>query len=140
MIDLVGKRFLFLGISLLIIVPGIIAVLLGGLKPGIDFTGGTRWEVVRANVEAASTDRFEQVLTAAGYADALVKGATIGTEPNITNTIIMDLPGQVAGEEKAQLEDKLVREGLIAGELVTETVTLTPTTSLSPSPAVTGTT
>src|SRR5215203_5863259 len=140
MIDLVGKRFLFLTISLLIIVPGLIAILLGGLKPGIDFTGGTRWEVVPANAAANSTERFKQVLSAAGYTDALVKGATIGTESNITNTIIMDLPGQVAGEEKVQIEDRLVREGLVAGELKTETVTLTPTTSLTPSPEVTGTT
>jgi preprotein translocase subunit SecF len=42
MIDFVRKRFLFLGISALLIVPGIVSLLLpGGIHPGIDFTSGS---------------------------------------------------------------------------------------------------
>ena len=42
MIDFVRKRFLFLGISAFLIVPGIVSLLLpGGIHPGIDFTSGS---------------------------------------------------------------------------------------------------
>lgn len=45
MLDLVGKKYLFLGLSLLIIIPGLIFLALGGLRAGIDFTGGSSWEL-----------------------------------------------------------------------------------------------
>lgn len=45
MLNLVGRKYLFLGLSLLVIVPGVIFLLLGGLHPGIDFTGGSSWEL-----------------------------------------------------------------------------------------------
>jgi preprotein translocase subunit SecF len=42
MIDFVRRRFLFLGISVILIVPGIVSLLLpGGIHPGIDFTSGS---------------------------------------------------------------------------------------------------
>ena len=61
MIDLVGKRFLFILVSLLIIIPGVIAIIAGGLKPGIDFTGGTRLTVIPINAQASS-DEFKVAL------------------------------------------------------------------------------
>jgi preprotein translocase subunit SecF len=45
MLDLVSKRYWFFGLSLLIILPGLVFLLLGGLRPGIDFTGGSLWEL-----------------------------------------------------------------------------------------------
>lgn len=45
MIDIVGKRKLWFAISIIVIVPGVIALALWGLKPGIDFTGGQELEV-----------------------------------------------------------------------------------------------
>jgi len=140
MIDLVSKRYLFLAISLIIIIPGVIAILAGGLKPGIDFTGGTRWEVLPVKGKETATEDFKQALAQAGEGDALVKGATIGVAPNFTNTIVMDLPGQVADNRKAAIEDVLVHQGLVAAG-ITETVgsTVTTTTNLTPAATVTGT-
>lgn len=45
MINIVGKRKLWFTISLLLIVPGTIALVIWGLRPGIDFTGGQEMEV-----------------------------------------------------------------------------------------------
>jgi preprotein translocase SecF subunit len=42
--DLVGKRYLFLLISLIVIVPGVISLAFKGLNVGIDFAGGTTIE------------------------------------------------------------------------------------------------
>jgi preprotein translocase SecF subunit len=39
--NLVGKRYLFLTISLIVIIPGIISLIFKGLNVGIDFVGGT---------------------------------------------------------------------------------------------------
>ncbi|MGD0611450.1 MAG: protein translocase subunit SecF [Anaerolineales bacterium] len=43
--NLIRYRYLYFGISLLVIVPGIIALLIWGLPLGIDFTGGSLLEV-----------------------------------------------------------------------------------------------
>jgi preprotein translocase subunit SecF len=45
MIRLVERKWLYFAISGLMIVPGVIFLLLGGLRPGIEFRGGTRIEV-----------------------------------------------------------------------------------------------
>lgn len=42
--DIVGKKILYFIISGLIIIPGLASLLLFGLRPSIDFTGGTLWE------------------------------------------------------------------------------------------------
>ncbi len=51
MFDLVGKRYIWFGISLLLIIPGLVFLLLpgGGLRVGIDFSGGTLWEFAIPN-------------------------------------------------------------------------------------------
>jgi preprotein translocase subunit SecF len=49
MYDIVGKRRWYFLFSALITIPGIIFILLGGLKPSVDFTGGTVWQVRYAN-------------------------------------------------------------------------------------------
>ncbi len=45
MFNLVGKRYLFLLISLVVIIPGVISLLFKGLNVGIDFRGGTTVEL-----------------------------------------------------------------------------------------------
>ena len=62
MYDIVGKRRWYFLFSALITIPGIVFILLGGLKPSVDFTGGTVWQVRYANdpspaeVQAALVD------------------------------------------------------------------------------------
>jgi preprotein translocase subunit SecF len=43
--DIIKRRYLYFAISLLVIIPGVIALLLWGLPPAIDFTGGSVLEV-----------------------------------------------------------------------------------------------
>lgn len=46
MLDIVGKRYWYFLISAIIIIPGLISLLMEpGLKLGVDFTGGTLWEM-----------------------------------------------------------------------------------------------
>ncbi len=44
MFNLVGKRYVFLIISLIVIVPGVLSLAFKGLNVGIDFSGGTSFE------------------------------------------------------------------------------------------------
>jgi len=49
--DIIGKKYWYFLISTVIIVPGIISLLLFGLKLSIDFTGGSRQELQIASVQ-----------------------------------------------------------------------------------------
>ncbi|MGE5618017.1 MAG: protein translocase subunit SecF [Sphingomonadaceae bacterium] len=80
MLDIVGKRYYYFALSLLVIIPGVISLLLpGGLRPGIDFSSGS-----------IMTIRFEQPVdqadlrsefAAMGHSEAIVQksGGSEGT-------------------------------------------------------------
>jgi len=70
MYDLVGKRKLWFTISAVLTIPGLLFVFLGGLRPSIDFTGGTEWEVRYA--EEPTAGEVVAYLTDAGYEDPVV--------------------------------------------------------------------
>jgi len=69
-LDLLKYRYLYLLISGIIIVPGLLFMLLGGLKPGIDFTGGTEITVVMPRgvqtTPAAVSDIASKIQSAPG--------------------------------------------------------------------------
>ena len=67
MFNLVARRYWYFGFSLLLIVPGLISLLLYGLRPGIDFAGGTVWDVLVPNrTTPLSTEDVRKVFEAAG--------------------------------------------------------------------------
>ena len=70
MYDIVGRRNLWFTISALLTIPGLIFIFLGGLKPSIDFTGGTEWEVSYADEPTAA--EMTDALTGLGYDDVVV--------------------------------------------------------------------
>ena len=70
MYDIVGKRNWYFAFSALITIPGLIFIILGGLRPSIDFTGGTEWEVRYASQPSA--DEVSASLVELGYTDAIV--------------------------------------------------------------------
>jgi preprotein translocase subunit SecF len=68
--DIVGKRNLWFAISALLTLPGLLFIILGGLKPSIDFTGGTEWEVRYADEPSAA--EMSQALAELGHPEAIV--------------------------------------------------------------------
>ena len=70
MYDIVGKRRYYFLFSALITVPGLVFIALGGLRPSIDFTGGTVWEVQFAS--QPSVDDVREAVVRLGYPDAVV--------------------------------------------------------------------
>ena len=69
--DIVGKRYWYFLFSLVILVPGVIALSLGWLRLGIDFTGGALWELQFQQPVTAAQVR--ETLTQQGHGDALVQ-------------------------------------------------------------------
>jgi len=67
MINFMKYRFLYFFISALVIVPGIFSLVAWGLKPGIDFIGGTELELQVGNQEnqGISTDLLNQSMASA---------------------------------------------------------------------------
>jgi len=70
MYDIVGKRNWFFAISAVLTIPGLLFIILGGLKPSIDFTGGTEWEVRYA--EEPSAAEMTAALEDLGYENVVV--------------------------------------------------------------------
>jgi preprotein translocase subunit SecF len=71
MMTLASKRYRWFALSLLVIVPGLISLIFFGLKLGIDFTGGTAWEMQFQ--KPIDTGALVNVLAQHGYGDSVVQ-------------------------------------------------------------------
>jgi len=103
MIDLVARRYLFFLISAIIIIPGLISLIVPpGLQLGVDFTGGTLWEI--KFTKPVSADAVQQVLTAHGYPDSTVQTSAGNVVLIRTKEIRPDLPikGQITSDFQKQ--------------------------------------
>jgi len=79
--DIVGKRYLYFAISLIIIIPGMVALILWGLPLAIDFTGGSLLEV---HFEKAAPQPAEVI---AVYKEFGIGDATVQTTTG--NTVVI---------------------------------------------------
>jgi preprotein translocase subunit SecF len=71
MAHLASRRKIWFAISLAVIIPGLICLLFSGLKLGIDFTGGTLWEVKFAN--PTTTAAITDAVRGAGVSEVVVQ-------------------------------------------------------------------
>jgi preprotein translocase SecF subunit len=104
--NLVKYRFWFLGISLLVIIPGVISLLINGLNLSTDFTGGSRI-TLRPQTAFKSSDEVEKLLTNRFTLHSLqVQLATDSTLPAY-NTVWIKLNTQVDSNVDKALKDAL---------------------------------
>ncbi|MDX1934678.1 MAG: protein translocase subunit SecD [Capsulimonadales bacterium] len=102
-LQVVPRRFMWYGISALIIVPGVAFAVMGGFKPGIDFTGGSEL-TLRFAQNVPTRSQIERAVTAAGVKDP---AAQIAGE----NTVFVRLPKQEGrGEVTAAEADRIVAQ------------------------------
>jgi preprotein translocase subunit SecF len=73
MINILGKRYIFFAISLLVIVPGLLLAVIGGLPLAIDFTGGSLLEVQFESGQTPLTADVHQLYEELGVPDAQVQ-------------------------------------------------------------------
>lgn len=100
--------WLWLGISALVIVPGMIAWGMGGIKPSIDFKGGT--EITLSYKTPHTAAEIERILMQNGYKDSRV---VISEEPNapIDKHLAIVTTRRLANEQRIQLIDALTHNG-----------------------------
>jgi len=80
-VPILERSKLYFTISLVTIIPGIIAIAMGGLKPNVEFTGGVEAAYsVGADVTGAS---IEKKLEDAGYTGSNVQFASAGSERQV---------------------------------------------------------
>ena len=112
--NIVKKRYWWFGISLLIIIPGIISLFMQGLNLGIDFKGGTMLDMTftKAVNQAAITDTMKSVglegpvQLSNGNTNALIR--TQALEETKRNELLAALQSKVGAYDKTTLkEDKV---------------------------------
>jgi preprotein translocase subunit SecF len=106
-IDLVKYRWIWFGISLVILIPGLIGIMAclaqfhAPLKPGIDFTGGS---ILQYQFDhPISLDTVRQVLADDGFPGSQVQLATISGE----NVVVMRTKAIENENEKRKLDQDL---------------------------------
>ena len=75
MLDIVGKRYWYFGFSLIIIIPGLIALILWGLPLAIDFTGGSLLEVRFLSGNPPETADVVELYHELGIGEPIVQSA-----------------------------------------------------------------
>jgi len=72
-VDFLGRRRLWIGISLAVIAAGVVAAFVrGGVPVGIDFAGGTEFQLEFADGVDVDEGRLREVVVGAGFSDATV--------------------------------------------------------------------
>jgi preprotein translocase subunit SecF len=74
---LVKYRYVWFAVSLLLIVPGLISLALYGLRPSIDFAGGSLWELHFPSGQQPGTSEIANVFEEQGFEGALVQLSTV---------------------------------------------------------------
>ncbi len=118
MFDIVSKRNWFFVASLALIIPGLIAILTGGIKPGIDFTGGTLWNVKVSS--KATTALVASVLTEQGHHEAVVQNSTTKDSSGATIQSVQMRFKEIKQPEKFKISQALINAGLVNGHLRTK--------------------
>jgi preprotein translocase subunit SecF len=95
MMDIVGKRYWYFGLSLLVIVPGLIALAIWGLPLAIDFTGGSLLEVQFAGATGIQPADVQSALGAFDLGETVVQ--TVG---DVGDTVAIRAPA-MTDETKA---------------------------------------
>ncbi|MFO0955830.1 MAG: protein translocase subunit SecF [Candidatus Saccharibacteria bacterium] len=103
--NIIGRRKLWYSISLAIIVPGLIALAVWGLKPGIDFAGGQVMEVKQAK----NQDEVKAIFVQAGVRDLTITSAGDG----VVIARYRDAEGKSAVETNAEIKTKLATIGAV---------------------------
>jgi preprotein translocase subunit SecF len=88
MINIVNKRYWFFGLSLLVIIPGLLALLAWGLPVGIDFSGGSMLELRFTGGAIPPNADVDSLYAEFGVADPVVQ--SVGTDGLLIRSKTMD--------------------------------------------------
>lgn len=107
MVDIIGKRYWYFLLSLLFIIPGLIAMGIHWSRYGepfalaIDFTGGTVWELAGINHQP-STEEIRTLFERYGIRDAIPQPETVNNQP-----AVLIRSSEVGAQTKVALDPEL---------------------------------
>ena len=142
MFDLVGKRYLFILISLIVIVPGTISLIVKGLNVGIDFVGGANVEyrpekavTIPEMTALVAPFKLEDLQIVTGDNPQLAAGDTVWIrfneqiDSNVQKAITSDLQAKY-GTQLAVSYDNLILQPA-SGQKLPATVTVATATKFN---------
>jgi preprotein translocase subunit SecF len=89
MVDIIGKRYWYFLLSLLVIVPGLVAMAIHWQRFGvpfalaIDFTGGTNWELANIDQSKVTTNAVRDIFAKQGIRDAVPQPEVVQGLPGV---------------------------------------------------------
>ncbi len=102
MLHIVKQRYIYFAISLLVIVPGLVALIIWGFPLGIDFTGGSLLDVRFESGVTPEPTQVLEVYSGLGLGDSLVQTSSVG------NVIVRskEMDAATANQIVAELEKR----------------------------------
>ncbi|MCC7360835.1 MAG: protein translocase subunit SecF [Anaerolineales bacterium] len=103
MLDIVKRRYWYFGLSLLIIVPGLIALILWGLPLAIDFTGGSLVEMrFDQPTQAVTAEAITAAYTAHDFPDTIIQNSADNVFVVRSRTLDADTQAGILADLQAQ--------------------------------------
>ena len=80
--NIVRRRYWWFALSLLIIIPGVVFLIMFGLRPGIDFSGGALWDIqfLERTREELNTETIAKIFTEQGFENPVVQLSEVPVE------------------------------------------------------------
>lgn len=97
--NVIKYKYLFFALSLILIIPGLISLKIWGLKLGIDFSGGTLWEVRFPEAQVVENNEIKDLLNQ--------DGADVSSTANTSDTSVIIRMGQSDETKITSYKDKL---------------------------------
>ncbi len=128
-------RKIYFAISLMVIIPGLISLILFGLRPAIDFTGGSLWEISLENkpsaaeVEQTVAETYQvSSVNQSGTNNYIVRGKTITNEQKNLAAAALTAKFGVLKEDRFEtvgpiLGKELIRKTIAAVVIVSMIIT-----------------
>ena len=108
MLQIVKRRYLFFGISLAVIIPGLIALILWGLPLGIDFTGGSILQVQFESGKAPEPAQVIDLYSGYGYGDSQVQTSSNGVIIIRSRNMDQATEGKVVADMEQRFNSKVM--------------------------------
>ena len=108
MLDILGKRYYFFALSLLLILPGLVIVAVQGLPLSIDFKGGSALEVAFQSGKVPSSEQIMTLYNGLNITDTQV--TTVGKDALLIRSAFMDenARAKIVSEMEKQLSDNVI--------------------------------
>ena len=125
--NFVAKRFWFFVISIAVITPGVVFLIIApGLKPGIDFTGGSSMTIQFPEGSDANTGKIRETLKAIGYTESTVQNLgnsnffvrTKELQEEEKDTLVIDLTKVISPDAENVLQSFDLVSPIVAKETV----------------------